>query len=78
MYRLQLLPFLLGCLLCPINGSILECHLSYQTNVWTTCQDVLNKFNISLDMFSTSNTNVSSNCGNFIPGSSYCVSAISK
>jgi hypothetical protein len=50
-----------------------ECHLSYTTDVWTGCADVLFQFNISLAYFRYVNPNLTEDCSNFQPGDTYCI-----
>jgi hypothetical protein len=56
------------------NATITGCHMNYTTDVWTGCADVLAQFNITMDYFNTANPNIGSNCQNFVPGNTYCVS----
>ncbi|RLL93060.1 hypothetical protein CFD26_101227 [Aspergillus turcosus] len=56
------------------NATITGCHMNYTTDVWTGCADVLAQFNITMDYFNTANPNIGSNCENFVPGNTYCVS----
>lgn len=50
-----------------------ECHLLVPTDVWTTCSDILNTYDVSLPDFVEANTGLGSNCAGFAPGKPYCV-----
>lgn len=50
-----------------------ECHLTVPTSVWTTCQQMLDKYKLPFSKFFAMNPSVKANCEGFIPGGSYCV-----
>jgi len=50
-----------------------ECRLNFTTSPWEGCQDVLDQFGLNLASFVSANPGLSSNCGNFVPGSTYCI-----
>ncbi|KAI0118067.1 carbohydrate-binding module family 18 protein [Hypoxylon sp. NC0597] len=56
-------------------GSNYTCRLNYTTNLWSSCAQVLQEFNLTLDAFQDINPSISDNCENFNPGSMYCVAA---
>ncbi|KAI1738204.1 hypothetical protein F4680DRAFT_426430 [Xylaria scruposa] len=50
------------------------CRRNYSTNIWSSCAQVLQEFNLTLDFFEAVNPSIGVNCTNFVAGSSYCVS----
>lgn len=50
-----------------------ECHFEHRTDVWTSCQDFLWTFNLTLDYFRIVNPEISSSCDNYVAGNTYCV-----
>ncbi|KAL8918457.1 MAG: hypothetical protein Q9208_007363 [Pyrenodesmia sp. 3 TL-2023] len=50
-----------------------ECHLTVPTNVWTTCQQMLDKYKLPFSKFFAMNPTIKANCEGFLPGTSYCV-----
>ncbi|KAJ8128067.1 hypothetical protein O1611_g5568 [Lasiodiplodia mahajangana] len=50
------------------------CRTNYSTNIWNSCAQVLQQFNLTLDTFEAINPSIGVNCTNFIPGTTYCVS----
>ena len=53
----------------------IECHLTVPTDAWTTCQQILDRYRLSLDVFHKYNPSINADCGGYVPGQSYCVSA---
>lgn len=51
------------------------CRLNYTTNLWSSCAQVLQEFNLTLDAFEDVNPTIGINCTNFVPGSTYCIAA---
>ncbi|KAI0435824.1 hypothetical protein F4803DRAFT_277012 [Xylaria telfairii] len=58
------------------QGEIPICRLNFTTDVWTGCEDVLAQFDLTLEQFMYANPGITKNCGNFIPGNTYCVAAL--
>ncbi|OTA65821.1 carbohydrate-binding module family 18 protein [Hypoxylon sp. EC38] len=56
-------------------SSNFTCRLNYTTNLWSSCAQVLQEFNLTLDAFEDINPSIGENCTNFNPGSTYCVAA---
>lgn len=50
-----------------------ECHLKVPTSLWTTCQQMLDKYSLNIDSFFAMNPAVRVDCAGFSPGTSYCV-----
>lgn len=55
--------------------STVECHLTVPTDAWTTCQQILDRYRLSLDVFFKYNPSINADCGGYVPGKSYCVRA---
>lgn len=49
-----------------------ECHLYVLTDVWTTCQNMLDRYDLTPPDFVLYNPSVSYDCGTFTPGAEYC------
>ncbi|KAI0901421.1 hypothetical protein F4806DRAFT_489897 [Annulohypoxylon nitens] len=54
-------------------ASNFTCRLNYTTNLWSSCAQVLQEFNLTLDAFESVNPTIGENCTNFNPGSTYCI-----
>ncbi|KAK2762727.1 hypothetical protein FQN54_000901 [Arachnomyces sp. PD_36] len=56
------------------NGTLPPCALSFTTDVWTGCRDVLRQFWITLEYFRWANPGkFGEDCSGFVPGETYCV-----
>ncbi|KAK2736012.1 hypothetical protein FQN57_000905 [Myotisia sp. PD_48] len=50
-----------------------DCKLWIPTNVWTTCQSLIDHYNITLPDFVQMNPSVEFDCYYFEPGENYCL-----
>ncbi|KAL4798129.1 hypothetical protein ASPVEDRAFT_219720 [Aspergillus versicolor CBS 583.65] len=58
--------------LAPRNVSS-TCKASVSTDIWTTCQSLIQQYNISLPAFYEMNPEVWYDCSQFHPGEDYCI-----
>jgi hypothetical protein len=50
-----------------------DCKLWVSTDIWTTCQSLIDKYNITLPDFVKMNPSVQFDCYSFEPGQNYCL-----
>ncbi|KAI8625118.1 hypothetical protein F5Y19DRAFT_277836 [Xylariaceae sp. FL1651] len=54
----------------------ITCRTNYTTNLWSSCAQVLEEFNLTLTLFQEINPSIGQSCSNFIPGTVYCIAPV--